>query len=132
MNTNVMNANDSLKNYHGGETIFKNPTTGIQYTEGVRTITMQTESYWFLDLIASYQRKLKIEDFQVWKLKREYSYTTNNGVKSVLQRKNCFNVVCEDGNDNVLITQNIPFSDFPFDEYVVWLQNEIIYLPCEH
>ena len=31
MGTQVLSANDSLKGYHGGEKIFINPTTKIQY-----------------------------------------------------------------------------------------------------
>lgn len=132
MSTQVKNANDSLIGYHGGDQIFINRSTKIQYTEGVREIAIKSESYWFLDIIASYQNKLKNEAFQVWKLEREYSYTLINDTKVVGDRKNCFNVVCEDGNNRVLIEQHLLFSDFPFDEYTVWSIEGIILLPVEY
>lgn len=130
--TQVLSANDSLKNYMGGEKFCRYGQTKIIYTMGVQEITEKSQSNWFLDIIYSYQSALRKEEFQVWKLEREYSFTTENGIKTVLARKDVFNVVCEDGNDNVLIKQRIEFSDFPFDEFTVWFQNETIYLPCEH
>jgi hypothetical protein len=132
MNTQVLSANDSLKNYYGGEHLFNYPCNKIQYTEGISEIAKKTQSFWFLDIIASYQNKLHNEEFQVWKLEREYSYSVVDGVRVVGKRKDCFNVVCEDGNDNELIRQHIPFSDFPFDCYTVWCANGILYLPVEH
>ncbi|OXA65258.1 hypothetical protein B0A67_24640 [Flavobacterium aquidurense] len=132
MSTKIQSANDSLKGYHGGEQLFFSPVTKINYTEGVREIAKKTESYWFLDIIASYQSKLKNEHFQVWKLERELAYTMVNGFKNIVQRKDCFNVICEDGNDNVLISQKIPFSDFCFDVYTLWYVNKVLLLPVEY
>ena len=132
MNTQVMSANDILQDYTGGEQIYVNPSTKLKYTEGVRDITKKTESYWFLDLIASYQYMLKNAGFQVWKLEREYSFTVVDGVRVVGKRKDSFNVVCEDGNDNVLIKQHIHFSEFPFDNYIVWCIEGVVLLPVEY
>lgn len=130
--TQVLSANDSLKNYTGGDVVFKYGQTQIIYTMGVQEITKKSQSYWFLDIIYSYQSALIKEYFQVWKLEREYSYSVIDGKRIVGQRKDIFNVVCEDGNDNILIRQNIEYSDFPFDEFTVWFQDNTIYLPCEH
>lgn len=132
MSTQVMSANDILQGYTGGDQIYVNPSTKLKYTEGVRDITQKTESYWFLDLIASYQDKLKNAGFQVWKLEREYSFTVVDGVRVVGQRKDSFNVVCEDGNDNVLIKQHIHFSEFTFDNYIVWCIEGVVLLPVEY
>lgn len=132
MNTQVQKANDSLHGYCGGEQLFVNGVTKLQYTEGVKAIAINTESYWFLDIIASYQKKLREEGFQVWKLEREYSFTTVNEQKFVDERKDSFNVVCEDGNERVLIKQHIEFSDFTFDEYVVWCVDGVVLLPVEY
>lgn len=131
MNTAVLKANDILTNYHGGEKFYR-IYANIVCTEGVFEIRNITNSNWFLDIIFSYQSSFKKEDFQVWKLLRDCKFEIQNGVKSIIERKNSFMVVCEDGNDNVLLSQKINFSDFKFDEYIVWFQNETIYLPCEH
>lgn len=132
MSTQVMSANENFNYCHGSEQIFINSFTQLKYTEGVREIAVKTESFWFLDLIASYQPELKNEPFQVWKLQREFAYQVVDGVKKVIQRKDVFNVVCEDGNDFILKKQRVEFSDFPFDIYVVWRVNGICLLPGEY
>jgi hypothetical protein len=58
------------------------------------------------------------EPFQVWKL------TVRPDRAAVL--------VCENGNDNIVYTQHIEFSDFPLDEIILWFANNVIYLPGEH
>lgn len=128
---NIISTNDL---FNGGisETIFVNPFTKLKYSELIKIIAEETESYWLLDIIASYQSKLKNESFQVWKLERELAYTEVNDVKIVIQRKDVFNVVCEDGNDNVLLKQNIPFSDFKHDIYTLWLTDGTVILPSEY
>lgn len=132
MSTTVLSGNESLKEYLGNDVIYKLGSSKLCYTEGVRTIAIDYESYWFLDVINSYQSNLKDEDFQVWKIEREYSFVMIENIKVVVQRKDKFKVTCDDGNGTVLLTQIIPFSDFYFDEYTVWLANNIIYLPSEH
>lgn len=132
MNTQLKSANVSFAEFHGSEQLFINPSTKLNYTEGVRAVTQSTESYWFLDLIASYQPKLKDEYFQVWKLEREYSFSIVDGVKFVGQRKDCFNVVCDDGNNEILIKQHISFSDFKYDEYTVWCVDGVVLLASEY
>ena len=41
-------------------------------------------------------------------------------------------LVCDDGNDNIVNTQHIEFTDFPRDEITLWFANSVIYLPREH
>jgi len=41
-------------------------------------------------------------------------------------------LVCEDGNDNVVYTQPIEFTDFPLTEIALRFANNVIYLPSEH
>ncbi|NJM80669.1 MAG: hypothetical protein HC854_15590 [Flavobacterium sp.] len=120
--------------YNGGfsETIFKNPTTKLNYTELVKEIAEETESYWLLDVIASYQFQLKNEEFQVWKLERKITYTEVNDIKIISERTSTFIVTCEDGNNNILVKQKIVYSDFPHDEYVLWYTNNTLLLPSEN
>jgi hypothetical protein len=129
-NSNITSANDFFCSF--GEQRFYNEVTNLHYTECVREIALYTESFWFLDIIASYQKKLVKQTFQVWKLEREFSYTEVNDVKIIQQRKDCFNVICEDGNSNVLLKQKIPFSDFAYDLYTVWHINSLVLLPSEY
>lgn len=132
MNTLVLCANQEVSHFHGSESCYKLRGTNLHYSEGVQEVANKYQSYWFLDLIASYQTHLKNVDFQQWKLERDYSFTIIEEVKNITQRKDSFVVTCDDGNNNILITQHIEFSDFEFDQYKVWIQNEMIHLPSEY
>lgn len=110
-----MKANDVLKDYTGSETVYKY-SFGLVITEGAKAMADKFECYWMLDVIASYQQKVK-DDFQVWSLKRF-------GI--------CATVECSDGNGNIYVRQQIPFTDFKPDEAVLWVEFGTILLPSEH
>jgi hypothetical protein len=74
--------------------------------------------YWFIDVIAIYQSQLKDDKFQVWSLGK------NEDGSAV--------VICTDGNNKVIKTQQIPFTDFNADEATVWVENGVALLPSEH
>jgi hypothetical protein len=38
-------------------------------------------------------------------------------------------ITCEDGNDNILKTQIIPFTDFKDTEVIFWFENETLFFP---
>ena len=93
----------------------------IAFTDGAKYIADQAGAYWLLDEIALAQRfdkKVAAEEFQVWKL------TVNPDSSAML--------VCEDGNDNMVFTKPIPFTDFPPEGVTFWFANNDIYLPSEH
>lgn len=93
----------------------------ILYTDGARFVAEQGGAYWLLDEIAIAQlssQAVAAEEFQVWKL--------------AVRRDRTATLSCEDGNDNVVYTQEIPFTDFPAPEITLWFQNDTIYLPSEH
>ena len=99
---------------------------GCLLTEGTKHIADIAECYWFYDVIASYQGEpwAKKNHFQVWKIECDIE---NGSAK----------ITCEDGNGNVLVTQDIPNTDFPVREFTVWAEtNELggktILLPSEH
>lgn len=93
----------------------------ILYTDGARFVAEQGGAYWLLDEIAIAQlssQAVAAEEFQVWKL--------------AVRRDRTATLTCEDGNYNVVYTQEIPFTDFPAPEITLWFQNDTIYLPSEH
>jgi len=102
----------------------------LLYTPGVKCLMEKGAAYWLLDAIASYQRDKRInsnEDLsslQFWKLKVDIEANT-----AVL--------TCDDGNNNVFITQEIPYTDFPLAEVSIWVgdngnSTRTAYLPSEH
>ena len=41
---------------------------GVKYTDGVKFMAEKLNCFWFLDVIASYQPKLRDAPFQIWKI----------------------------------------------------------------
>ena len=110
-NPNI-SANEFYDHFIGTENYYKYPF-GILLTD-------EEKCYWFLDAIASYQfeTKLKREEFQVWKIQR---------IKGTR-----FKLSATNGNNKVLVTQDIEFSDFFFNEFTIWKESNVLLLPNEH
>ena len=120
MTTTTRNANDHFGSHNGSENIYACRPFPVTYTDGVRDMIQNCKAYWLIDLIMSYQtyKNVNQENFQVWELKRiEYD---------------CFMVYASDGNNAILTSQEIPYSDFPFDMATIWLVNDTLLLPNEY
>ena len=93
----------------------------ITCTDGAKYVADTAGAYWLLDEIAiaqKYVKEVAAEGFQVWKLK--------------VKEDDSATLICEDGNDNVVLTKAIPFTDFPKEGVTLWFANDVIYLPSEH
>jgi hypothetical protein len=92
----------------------------ITYTDGVKYVAETAGAFWLLDEIVFAQRisKISSEEFQVWKL------AVSSNAVAIL--------TCEDGNDNEVYRQLIPYTDFPEPEIALWLTNNVILLPSEY
>jgi len=81
------------------------------YTDGVKLMADMCEAWWLIDAIASYQSKCMKDEMlrymQFWTL-------TVKDRKAVLK--------CERDSDDVFLTQEIPFTDFPLEEMKIWLE----------
>jgi hypothetical protein len=75
-------------------------------------------AHWLFDLILSWQMKLRKHRFQVWKLKKQVDDT--------------WFIECQDGNNQFLIGQEIEHSDFPIDQFEVWVVDGVALLPSEY
>ncbi len=111
-----------LSQFHGTEVWYRHPLNRkVLFTEGVKYVADEAGAYWLLDEIALTQfthQKVAAEEFQVWKLKFN---DTGRGAS----------LICEDGNYNVVYTKEIDYTDFPFDGFVLWFENNVIMLPGE-
>jgi hypothetical protein len=93
----------------------------ITFTDGAKYVADAAGAYWLLDEIAlaqRYEKKVAAQEFQVWKLEVKPDSTAI--------------LICEDGNDNVVCTKQIPFTDFQAEGITLWFENNVIYLPSEH
>jgi len=88
-------------------------------TDGVKAVAEVAGCYWLLDVIGSYQHNKKLDKaFQVWKL--------------AVNLTECSGVVRGYNDTKRIITQKIPFTDFPLDKFTLYLIDGIVLLPSEY
>jgi hypothetical protein len=88
-------------------------------TDGVLAVAEAAGCFWLLDVIGSYQHSPKLDKaFQVWTL------TVNLSEQS--------GVVCGYNDTTLIITQKIPFTDFPLDEIKFYLMDGVMLLLSEY
>ena len=93
----------------------------VLFTDGAKYVADQAGAYWLLDeiaLIQPYDKRLAAEEFQVWKL-------AVNADQSAM-------LTCEDGNDHVVYTKPIEYTDFPSAGITLYFTNNTILLPSEY
>jgi hypothetical protein len=113
---------DDLRQFTGSEHWYRHGLNwNVLYTDGARYVADEGGAHWLLDAIALAQRFVKSlagVPFQVWKLSVRPDQTAT--------------LTCEDGNDHVVYTQQLEFTDFPVAHVTLWFANGTIYLPNEH
>jgi hypothetical protein len=114
-----------LQDFIGSINLWKRRTPiPITYTDGVKYLQDKLAAFWLTDAIASYQsREFKKQyEFQVWKL------TVAEDSTGIL--------TATDGNDeNMLVTQEIEYTDFPLSDIVVFVNTDpdvFMFLPSEN
>ena len=108
-----------LNQFRGSEIFYEQQLVDgskLLLTEGCHFLRENFAAYWLFDLIGSYQYKLLEVPVQVWKLKK--------------YKDECL-VTCEDGNNIPIISQQIPYTDFPFD-LTIWQIEGTCLLPGEY
>ena len=117
MNTEKINLNDEFASYTGTEEYFKH-LFGLKYTDGVYAVAEKYKAYWLIDAVASYQGKMKKEPFQLWVMTADHN-------KGLLEMRT-------DSDQPVLVSQEIPFTDFPSGELKLYLCDGVLLLPSEY
>lgn len=111
-----------LAHFTGSEQVFRHSLNrGVLYTEGAQYLAEHAGAYWLLDEIAFAQphhQAVANEAFQVWMLTVRPDKTAT--------------LTCDDGNDNVVLTKQIPYTDFPLDTVKLYFANDVIHLPSEY
>jgi len=87
-------------------------------TDGVKALAEAAGCYWLLDVIGSYQYEPELDKvFQVWKLSVDLDKSTG--------------FVRGYNDTKLIITQKIPYTDFPLAELRLFLMDGVILLPNE-
>ena len=111
-----------LRQFTGSEHWYRHPLVRkVLYTDGAKYVADSGGAYWLIDEIAFGQSLPAIapEEFQVWKLSVNLAAST-----AVL--------TCDDGNDRVVFTKQIDYTDFPLDEIRLYFTDNTILLPGEY
>ena len=109
---------NTLANFYGSETFTRYGNSIL--TEGCIFVARECCAWWFLDLINSHQcsPKVRHEEFQVFNLIKNKK---GSGCK----------IIIEDGNNNVIGSQSISYTNFPLPNITLWRENNVIMLPSE-
>jgi hypothetical protein len=110
-----------LRQFTGSENWYRhslNPQ--VLYTDGAKFLAEEGGAYWLLDIIATTQSvpAVRAEEFQAWKL--------------LVNVDRSATLYCEDGNNNVVFSQSIPYTDFPLYNLMLYFANQVIHLPSEY
>lgn len=95
-------------------------------TDGAKYLAEKAGAFWLMDAIASHQinREVAAESMQFWKL------VVDEDAKAIL--------TCDDGNGKILVTQEIPYTNFPLAEIKLYVQESeylaglVVMLPSEY
>lgn len=109
-----------LDNPPYGDCHYKHPL-GLHYTEGVRFLATEAKAYWLLDVICSYQPKIRknprLADFHFWTLKHD--------------GKGGCHVICWEDKGKEVLRQHVPYTDFPQIDVKIYVEFGVMLLPAE-
>lgn len=112
-----------LTGMNGSENLWAHPLAARGtggYTDGVKAVADKAGAYWLLDAVFSYRflPKAAREPFQVWRLK----VTNGSAVLTMTDGT---------AGGRPIVTQKIPFTDFPLPEITLYLEGGVLMLPAE-
>lgn len=114
----------NLANFYGSENVYFLPMfKSIKYTEGVRFIVHNDATWLVTDILSHvcYNEECKEQEFIVAKLKVNKDKTAT--------------LTLDDGNGNILTTQEYSFTDFPIPEISFYIEGphgyKVMMLPSE-
>ena len=111
-----------LRQFTGSEHWYRHGLVrDVLFTDGAKHVADAGGAYWLLDEIAlaqRYDKRVAGEEFQLWKLTVKADRTAT--------------LTCNDGNDNIVFTKQIEFTDFPLDEISLYYTDKTIMLPSEY
>lgn len=108
-----------LRQFTGTETWYRHHfIKDVTYTDGVKYFAETAGAWWFVDdCIIEYAPLMRKHGFLTITLDVADTKAT---------------ITVDDGNDNVLATREIPFTDCPSGEYKFYFTNDVFLLPSEY
>lgn len=112
-----------LSQFTGTSQYYQHPL-GVLYTDGVHYMAERGGAYWLLDVIAIWQLHPRISQDPMLRQIQFWTLTVNDDRSAQL--------ICERDSDDIVVTQRIPFTDFPLKTLRLYFQDGVILLPSEY
>ncbi len=110
----------NLSQFTGTQQYYRHWLKLLVFTDGIKYLAENTNSFWLLDVIASFQHKLNSKyPFQLWELKVNEDKTATVTMK-------------EDSNTETIVKQELEYTDFPFDYQKIYCIDNVVLLPSEY
>lgn len=113
-----MELEEDLCQFTGTEHYYRN-FTGLHYTDGIKYLAEHAGAYWLIDLVGSYQYKLRGTPFQVWTL-------------SVNEDNTALVTMREDDGRRPKVRQELPYTDFPLPKFEWYCIDNVMLLKSEY
>lgn len=113
-----MSLEDNLGQFTGTQQYYRN-FTGLCYTDGIQHLAEHAGAYWLIDLVGSYQHKLRGIPFQVWTLTVNDDHTARVTMR-------------EDDGQPTKVQQEILYTDFPLAKFSWYCIDNIMLLKTEY
>lgn len=117
---NAEQLKDGLTNFYGTEQWYRHALNrNMLYTDGVQFFAENAGNgaYWFLDIIAT----------EVWPLLRKEPF-----IRIVLFVGETAAITADDGNDNIIWSKGLDFTDCPPGKWEFYLTDNVMLLPSEY
>ena len=113
-------AEADLAGFTGSEHFYRHWMNKGVFTDGIKFVAETAGAFWLIDVVFSHQcgKKVRNEEFQIWEL------NVNDDHTAVVTMKG-------DSNRKPVVTQEIPYTDFPMKYIKMYFENSCLCLPSE-
>ncbi len=111
---------EDLGKFVGSLNFYSHTYSSLLYTEGVQYVAKnggKKGAHWLIDAIAAYQEDPRLTGVQLWKL------VVDRNKKRGTLTCNC--------NQDIIIRQDIKYTDFPLDEIEIYIEDSVMLLSSE-
>lgn len=108
-----------LEQFTGTTKYYKSTFGTLLLTEGIHYFREKLECYWLIDIVESYQPKIKNVPFQIWSINKAPDDS------AIVEMK-------EDSGLEPIIQQEIPYTDFKLKNYEFYCVDGIVLLKSEY
>jgi len=114
-----MGLEEELNEFTGTTQYHRSTFGSLNVTDGVHYLREKANCYWFIDIIESYQPKLKDVPFQIWGI-------------NVKDDKTALVYCKEDSDRKPIVTQKLEYTDFPLKEFELYCIDKVVLLKSEY